>query len=189
MPSIRFCVLLLATHAAAALPAHAGINKCVDANGVVSYSDQPCAKQAGQREAEVNDPTGIAQAEARERNRTVGRGCATLTARRSHCYASTDERVAKAFAQLCREPLRQLEHERALARRRAAQQGTYEDERHEEAEESPRGQCNALPTDMWTFVKTHYGHRMTPEEIKAIDYRLGAMPADGRMPDLKVRRR
>lgn len=159
--------------------ASAGVNKCVDAAGTVSYSDQPCEIQ-GQKQAEVKDTTGFALMAARENRKQLAKTCTMLKERRSQCYSSVNERLGKLFNENC-EPLVKLEYrQRQREQYRRYQNSQNDDELQAEVERAqPPLPCEKLPDEMYKVLKQNFSAKLTPEDMKAIEYSLMAVPSTG----------
>ncbi|HEY0844280.1 MAG TPA: DUF4124 domain-containing protein [Noviherbaspirillum sp.] len=169
------------------LLAAAGINKCTDAAGVVTYSDQPCAIQ-GQKPVEARDATAFSMLEARENDKKIAQSCKQLTNRRGGCYR-IDSRLETALRTNCagpmqREQARQLEQRRDRYRRN---QPAYE-EMQEESRHLAETDCRALEANVYTFLRENFRNVFTPDEIKALEYHLNAVPSNGR-PTFATRNR
>lgn len=161
------------------LAASAGVNKCVDAAGTVSYSDQPCEIQ-GQKQAEVKDATGFALMAAQENRKQLAKTCTMLQERRSQCYSSVNERLGKLFNENC-EPLVKLEYrERQREQYRRYRNGQNDDELQTEVERSqPTLPCEKLSEEMYKVLKQNFSAKLTQEDMKAIEYSLMAVPSTG----------
>lgn len=165
------------------LSASAGVNKCVDAAGVVSYSDRPCEVQ-GQKQAEVKDTTGFALMAAQENRKKLIKTCTQLQERRSQCYsASIDQRLGKLFSENCEPLVKAGYRERERERYRRYQNGQNDDEMESEAERTQaKVPCEKLPDEMYKVLKENFSAKLTPEDVKAIEYSLLAVPGNGYEP-------
>jgi hypothetical protein len=160
------------------LSASAGINKCVDAAGVVSYSDQPCDTQ-GQKQAEVKDTTGFATLAAQESRKKAAKTCTLLQERRSQCYSSVDTRLGKLFYENC-EPLIKLEYrERQREQHRRYRNGQWEDIELDQENTLAKLPCEKLGEEMYKLLKENFSSKLTPEDVRAIEYQLMAVPSNG----------
>lgn len=159
--------------------ASAGINKCTDAAGVVTYSDQPCAAQ-GQKQAEARDGTAFSMLEARENDKMVAETCKRFLTKRGQCYR-IDSRLENALRTNCEAPmkrqqLRQMEQRRSERYRR--NHDPYEDIAENNA--PPQTDCRALENNVFTFLRENFRNAFTPDEVKALEYHLNAVPSTGR---------
>ncbi len=166
--------------------ASAGINKCTDAAGVVTYSDQPCAAH-GQQAAEARDSTAFSMLEARENDRKVAQSCMRLTTRRNQCY-QIDNRLAAALRLNCEAPMKR---ERARqAEQRYDRYANRRDQADEVYQEPPQqeGDCRTFEKTVYKFLRESFRDALSAEDIKALEYHFNAVPSDGR-PDVPVPRR
>ncbi|GGC67465.1 DUF4124 domain-containing protein [Undibacterium terreum] len=164
----------------------AGVNKCTDAAGVVTYSDQPCQAKEGLKTAEVKNSQAFAAIAAREDDKKIAQTCRALADRRSRCRISVDYMLNTAFTTNCEGPLKrdasdQMRDQR-LNMRRDRYNRVYRD--RDDADNTDKSeaslQCESLQSNMWKFVKEKFSPAMRPEDIKAIDYRLAAVNPDRR---------
>lgn len=168
----------------------AGINKCTDAAGVVTYSDQPCAVQ-GQKPVEARDSTGFSLLEARENDKKIAESCKTyLTRRGGQCYR-IDSRLETALRTHCdgpmkREQARSMEAQRDRYRRQSSAYSSYE----ENPEDRPAAEtdCRTLETNVFGFLRENFRNVFTPDEVKALEYHLNAVPSTGK-PTFATRNR
>jgi Domain of unknown function (DUF4124) len=169
------------------LTAAAGINKCIDANGTVSYSDQPCVTQ-GHKQAEVKDATGFALLAAQENQKKTAKSCVMLSERRSQCYPTIAPRLTAVFNESC-EPLIKREYRD----RQREQYERYRQERHPEEGDTGEARQARIPCDkvepaMYKLVKENFGDKLSQEDVRAIEYKLMAVPSDGNEQPLTTKR-
>lgn len=159
--------------------AFAGINKCTDAAGVVTYSDQPCAAQ-GQKQAEARDSTAFSMLEARENDKKIAQTCASYVARRGQCYR-IDSRLEAALRTHCEGPLK-----RELVRQKEANRDRYRRNQSSQYDEfleerpAPETDCRTFETKVFGFLQENFRNVFTAEETKALEYHLNAVPSNGR---------
>ncbi|HJV86266.1 MAG TPA: DUF4124 domain-containing protein [Noviherbaspirillum sp.] len=166
--------------------ASAGINKCTDAAGVVTYSDQPCATQ-GQQAAEARDSTAFSLLEARENDKKLGETCIRLTMRRNQCYR-IDNRLATALRVSCEGPMKRERVRQAEQRySRYANQRDQSDALYQEQSQQA-ADCSAFEKTVYKFLRESFRDALSADDIKALEYHFNAVPSDGR-PDVSVPRR
>lgn len=163
----------------------AGVNKCTDAGGVVSYSDQPCSAKEGQTPAEFKNAKEFAVYAVRENERKIAQRCTFLHEKTNDCHASIASSLKEVFDANCEpaikreyfEKQRELREQAERFRTRRYNRQREEDEREEERIQ-PKVSCSELQSEMWDFVKEKFGEKLTAKEIKAIEYNLIAIPRD-----------
>lgn len=183
MNSSAFLRGLAAAIAFMPLAGFAGVNKCTDASGVVTYSDQPCQAKEGQRVAEVKDPHAFAAIAAREDDKKVAQACRVLADRRARCRVAVDYMLNTAFISNCEGPMKHDASDQMRERnnmRRDRYNRSYRDDADSSDKSEANLQCEALQANMWKFVKEKFGQAMRAEDIKAIEYRLAAVNPDRR---------
>jgi len=161
----------------------AGVNKCTDASGVVTYSDQPCQAKEGQRVAEVKDPHAFAAIAAREDDKKVAQACRVLADRRSRCRVAIDYMLNTAFSSNCEGPMKRDASDQMRERnnmRWNRYNRSYRDDADSNDKSEANLQCETLQANMWKFVKEKFSQAMRAEDIKAIEYRLAAVNPDRR---------
>ncbi|HTD05170.1 DUF4124 domain-containing protein [Undibacterium sp.] len=161
----------------------AGVNKCTDAAGIVTYSDQPCQAKEGQKTAEVKNSQAFAAIAAREDDKKIAQACRALADRRSRCRIAIDYMLNTAFNTHCEGPMKrdasdQMRDQRINMRRDRYNRNYRDDADNDKTE--PSLQCETLQANMWKFVKEKFSSAMIAEDIKAIDYRLAAVNPDRR---------
>ena len=193
--------LIYATALAAALIlthsiSEAGVNKCTDAAGVVSYSDQPCSVKEGHKPAEFKNAKEFAVYAAREHERKIGRRCTFLREKTRDCHSSIASSVKEVFDANCEVPIKReyLETQRELREQsERTRTGRYyrhrEDQERQDELTQPKMSCGELQSEMWDFVKEKFGDKLTAKEIKAIEYNLIAIPRDDNESYNSYRRR
>lgn len=172
------------------ISASAGINKCVDSAGIVSYSDQPCDTQ-GQKQAEVKNTTEFAMLAAKENQRKVAKACTALQERRGQCYVSIEPRLNTLFNENC-EPLVKLdykEHQREQNRRYRNRQYQQDDSEFEQEKSSAKLPCEKVEGEMYKLLKENFSSKLAPEDVRAIEYKLMAVPSNGHEPPLSTSRK
>ncbi|MES2102527.1 MAG: DUF4124 domain-containing protein [Pseudomonadota bacterium] len=159
----------------------AGVNKCTDAAGVVTYSDQPCQAKEGLKAAEVKNPQAFAAIAAHDDDKKIAQTCRALADRRSRCRISVDYMLNSAFNTNCEGPMKRdasdQMKERINTRRDRYNRSTYAGDADTDKTEASL-QCESLQSNMWKFVKEKFSSAMKPEDIKAISYRLAAVNPD-----------
>lgn len=171
----------------------AQIHKCVGANGTVSFSDQPCAPQKGEKAASLNDNSAFASLAARENDLKIGRTCVAMSQRQGRCSVNIDYTMTKLLRELCVAPAARFERERANERNRAYRNsGRYSESREygewqEMSEEQLR--CGTLQPEMWQFMKDSFGSKISAEDMRRFDYNVRAVPSDGRELVMPPRRK
>lgn len=170
----------------AALPAHAGINKCVNAAGVVSFSDKPCAANEGEKKAEIKAESGLGAAISRENDRNLGKNCWLMQRRYLQCRGIAIRQIHTYLEENCKAPFARYEKDLAQAnanKAAARRKGIAQSEENEyvnaiyapiSAEEL---KCDALQNDMWDFVKSNFGKKISEQDMKALDYQTKAIPS------------
>ncbi|MFZ6647890.1 DUF4124 domain-containing protein [Undibacterium sp. TJN25] len=165
------------------LASFAGVNKCTDAAGVVTYSDQPCLAKEGLKTAEVKNSQAFAAIAARDENKNVAQTCRALVDRRSRCRVAVDYMLNSAFNANCEGPMKRDASDQ-IKERINASRDRYNRTRNRDDSSSDKSdtnlQCEALQSNMWKFVKEKFSPAMKPEDIKAIDFRLAAVNPDRR---------
>lgn len=176
------------------LSASAGINKCVDAAGVVSYSDQPCENQ-GQKQAEVKNTTEFAMLAAQENKKQVVKSCMMLQEQRSQCGIYNDSRLGALFRENCDPLVQQEMRERQREQYRMYRRSQYGQYQYQDGGETEQGKqqaqvsCGKVEEEMYKLLKENFSAKLTPEDMKAIEYKLMAVPSNGYEPPLSVSRK
>jgi hypothetical protein len=163
----------------------AALNKCTDANGKVSYSDQPCSNKDGEKPAEVKNTLAFAAIAARESEKNLAQTCARLSEQRSQCRYSTplEPQLDTLFTSSCDGPIkRDYRDKQRNDRLEQRNNRYYRADKGETDEEKPETkiECGALQATVWRFVKTNFGATLSEKEIKEIEYKLTAVPSDGK---------
>jgi len=168
----------------------AGINKCVDESGQVTYSDLPCVNQ-GQKPAEVRNTTEFALMEAREKQRKLGQACMALVDKRAQCRVFMHARLSEVFQEGCEPAMRLERQERQREQYRQHRQGRYYEDSIDPYAEKPRAQleCGKLEEETYKFVKANFAEILSPDDVKAIEYKLMAIPSDGYERPLSTKNR
>jgi hypothetical protein len=165
---------------------HAGINKCTDAAGVVTYSDRPCASNEGLKPAEVKNTTEFAALAARENEKKVAQECAFINERRSQCNVHIESRLATAFHSGCEVPLKRDYADKTKEQRgyrygynRYGSRDNREDGIEDKDKIEARLPCAQLEATVFKFVKENFPTKLSAEEMKAIEYNIIAVPSNG----------
>ncbi len=184
-----FCKLLASVLILVPSISAAGINKCIDAAGVVTYSDQPCATQ-GQKPAEVKNATGFAMLAAQEHQKELVRSCTALTERRGQCRIFVESRLDTIFNDNCAPLIKRAYQDRQREAYRRYQTRRYGQDSAGSSDEEPQSKidCGKLEAEMYKLVKTNFSEDLSPEDARAIEYKLQAVPFDGNERPLSTRR-
>ncbi|MES2934208.1 MAG: DUF4124 domain-containing protein [Pseudomonadota bacterium] len=155
---------------------HAALNKCTDAKGQVSYSDQPCQVQEGLKPAEVKNATAFAMINAREEHRELGAACARLLEKKRTCAEYVEPKLFNIFETKCEAPMRRRKvdekyTERWYERRTKQSERVARRERdeYEDDRERPTITCGDVDAVMYQFVKTRFGAELSPEQTRIIE--------------------
>jgi hypothetical protein len=163
------------------LTATAAINKCMDANGSVTYSDLPCVVQ-GQKQAEVKNTTEFALLAAQESQKKTGKMCVALSERRSQCYVNIEPRLTAVFNESCEPLIKRENRERHQQQYERYRNGGRTEEGDAADERQAKLPCDKVEAEMYKLVKENFGGKLSPEDVRAIEYKLMAVPSDGRDP-------
>jgi hypothetical protein len=163
--------------------AHAEMYKCVGPNGTSIFSDRPCDSQRGEKAAEIKDDAAFAAALARDNASNTAQSCMELQHRLVNCRAGIDSMLASKLREHCRSPVMRFQQSLRQSNR---EQDQYQDEREMGPQES---RCEALQPEAFSFVKANFAKNISEQDMKTIEYNMAAVPSDGRIPDLKIRRR
>jgi hypothetical protein len=164
--------LLLVAHMQ---PALADIHKCVNTNGTISYTDQPCAVTNGEKSVDSS-------VSALDRQNKIGHSCADLDARRLHC-GQVYPLLLTTFRDNCVNPMQQYQHNL----QQYHQVNRYQSAAERNADAIPNNQqksiseyrCESMQRDTWAFLKENFGKKITEHDSKDIDYHIQAIPDDG----------
>lgn len=173
--------------------ARAEINKCVNAAGVISFSDKPCP--SGEKAAEVKADSSLNSVLARDNDRKLGKNCLVLQRRQRECYSVNNQTLLTYLNDNCQAPMKRYVNSTARQENREKwrersynskyrrdvvedddENGSYIDIHRELPKEMLR--CEVLANDMWGFVQTNFGKKVSEEDAKKIDYQLKAIESE-----------
>ena len=163
----------------------AGVNKCTDASGKVSYSDQPCSNKEGEKPAEIKNTAAFAAIATRENEKKLAQGCIALTERRSQCHYALESQLDALLIGNCEGPIKRDRLDKQRDQRLEQRNNRYSRAERDETDEEKtevKIECGELPFTVWRFVKDNFGSKLSEKEIKEIEYKLLAVPSDGREP-------
>lgn len=177
----RFFALLSAALILIPLVSEAGVNKCTDSAGVVSYLDQPCSTKEGLKPAEIKNGSALATNGGREIQNKIAQTCIQLSEKKRSCYSSIESHLNEAFDTNCEVPMKRAILEKQLEQTERYRKGRYNPGYREQYEErleqlEAKMSCNEIQTAMWDFVRESFGTKLTAKDIKAIEYNLYAVP-------------
>ena len=175
------------------LSAFAEIHKCVNAAGVISFSDKPCP--TGEKAAEVKPDSSLNSVLARENDRKLGKSCLLLQRRQRQCFSVSNETLLTYLNDNCKAPVKRYVSSTARQENRERwRERSYNSKYHrdvvEDDEESgsyidihrelPKEMlnCDVLANEMWGFVQTNFGKKVSEEDAKKIDYQLKAIESE-----------
>lgn len=170
------------------LSAYADLKKCVSSSGTVTYTDQPCASKAGESVKEVRDDAALKKISSRIKEQDVGKSCWQLSHRYSQCSVAVEQLLMQNFRENCTIPINQFERDRSRENSRSRnyreeQEGNDLEYNHRYTRKSRDVlECDGLQRNMWDFLKSTFGDKISQQDAKAIDYKLQVAPADGRDP-------
>ncbi len=177
--------------------AHAGMNKCVNADGKVSYSDQPCSAKVGEKVAEPKDSGAFSIAQAREGEQAVMSSCHVLTERTNQCRGSLFSPLQSALRDNCAGPLGRYraESEKQRNERYRNQRNAHSYNRSQTSnvedpmEKKEAARCETLEADAWKFVKDNFKRRVPEDVVHKIEMHLNGVPEGGPTISVPNRRR